>query len=582
MSQNPTTASLDHVLLKVGHLGEGRFRLGEEAGSAEFEGDAVDELFFLQNLGVLFIAAAIAAFIGRYARVPTIVAYIVAGLVVGPALGLVEMDHSLELIAEFGIALLLFLVGLELSFDKIKDVGKVAMAAGLGQVVFTAAGGFVLCYLLDFSVMESVFLATGLTFSSTVVVVKLLDQLGDLNRLYGRIAVGIFLVQDIVVIFALTFLTGFGEGEEMTAGNIALGVGKAFGGMGLICVAVLLASRYLLPRPFSWAARSPEVVFLWALCWCFMVVLGAEILGLSLEIGAFLAGISLAQLPYNDDLRRRVHPLMNFFVAVFFLTLGVQMEFGEAREAWMEALILALFVLIGNPLIFLFIITRLGYGQKTAFKTSVTVAQISEFSFIFAAMGVTAGLIGTRILSITALVGVITIVISAYMILQSEKLYTLVAKTGLLRLFKVSGVDAEDTASTGFDGHILVIGMNSFGRSIARALHEQGEQVLAVDTDHGKLADLPCATMIGNVEYESVLEEVGFKHARAVISALQIEDANQLLAYRCKEAGVPYAVHAFDASVVDDLVELDADYLMMPKVDGILSQRRELKREGLL
>jgi Kef-type K+ transport system membrane component KefB len=531
---------------------------------------------------VLFIAAALAAFAGRYARVPTIVAYILAGLMVGPALGLVEMDHSLELIAEFGIALLLFLVGLELSFAKIRDVGKVAVAAGLGQVVFTAAGGFLLCLLLDFTVMEAVFLATGLTFSSTVVVVKLLDQLGDLNRLYGRIAVGIFLVQDIVVIFALTFLTGFGEGEEMTTANIALGVGKAFGGMALLCGAVLLASRYLLPRPFGWAARSPEVIFLWALCWCFVVVLGAKVLGLSLEIGAFLAGISLAQLPYNDDLRRRVHPLMNFFVAVFFLTLGVQMEFGEAREAWFESLVLALFVLIGNPLIFLFIITRLGYARKTAFKTSVTVAQISEFSFIFAAMGVAAGLIGSRVLSITALVGIVTIVISAYMILQSEKLYKVVEKTGLLRLFSSSGEAGDEDEASGLQGHVLVIGMNSLGRKIARALHEQGETVLAVDTDHGKLEGLPCATMIGNVEYESVLEEAGFKRARAVVSALQIEDANQLLAYRCKEASVPYAVHAFDSSVVDDLVELDADYLMMPKVDGLLAQRRELRKEGIL
>lgn len=541
----------------------------------------VEELSFLRNLGLLFIAAAVVAFLGRFLRVPSIVSYILAGLLLGPTFGWVEVDHSLELIAEFGIALLLFLVGLELSFNKIKDVGKVAVAAGLGQVVFTAAGGFVICLLLDFTVMESVFLATGLTFSSTVVVVKLLDQLGDLNRLYGRIAVGIFLVQDIVVIFALTFLSGFGRGEEMTLASVSLGILKAFGGMGIICVAMLAAAKYILPKPFAWAARSPDVIFLWALCWCFLIVLSAEVLGLSLEIGAFLAGISLAQLPYNDDLRRRVHPLMNFFVAVFFLTLGAQMEFGDAREAWFESLVLAAFVLIGNPLIFLIIITRMGYAEKTAFKTSVTVAQISEFSFIFAAMGVTAGLIGARILSITALVGVITIVISAYMILQSERLYNILARLQVFRLFPTKGSQPEEKPAIERSGHIIVVGMNPLGRKIARRLHARREEVLAIDTDPGKLLDLPCETLIGNIEYKSVVEESGFERARLIISALQIEDANMLLAFRCREAGVPLAVHAFDASVVDDLLELEADYLMMPKVDGIVTQRQRLREEGI-
>jgi Kef-type K+ transport system membrane component KefB len=541
----------------------------------------VEELSFLRNLGLLFIAAAVVAFFGRFLRVPSIVSYILAGLLLGPAFGWVEVDHSLELIAEFGIALLLFLVGLELSFNKIKDVGKVAVAAGLGQVIFTAAGGFVICLLLDFTVMESVFLATGLTFSSTVVVVKLLDQLGDLNRLYGRIAVGIFLVQDIVVIFALTFLSGFGRGEEMTVASVTLGILKAFGGMGIICLAMLVAAKYILPKPFGWAARSPDVIFLWALSWCFLIVLSAELLGLSLEIGAFLAGISIAQLPYNDDLRRRVHPLMNFFVAVFFLTLGAQMEFGDAREAWFESLVLAAFVLIGNPLIFLIIITRMGYGEKTAFKTSVTVAQISEFSFIFAAMGVTAGLIGARILSITALVGVITIVISAYMILQSERLYNILARLKVFRLFPTKGSQPEEKPAVEKSGHIIVVGMNPLGRKIARRLHARGEEVLAIDTDPGKLVDLPGETLIGNIEYKSVVEESGFERARLIISALQIEDANMLLAFRCKEAGVPLAVHAFDASVVDDLLELEADYLMMPKVDGIVTQRQRLREEGI-
>ena len=223
------------------------------------------ELTLLLNLGFIVITAAVFAFLGKAIRMPSIVAYILAGITLGPVLGLVELSHSLELIAEVGIALLLFLVGLELSFAKIRDVGKVAIVAGLGQVVFTALGGLGLCLLLGFDFLSALFLSVALTFSSTVVVVKLLDQKGELGRLYGRIAVGIFLVQDLVVIGVLTLLTGLQVGGSFEIQAILIGLGKAIGGMLLLLAVTLLASRYVLPKPFAWAARSQDTSFIWAL-----------------------------------------------------------------------------------------------------------------------------------------------------------------------------------------------------------------------------------------------------------------------------------------------------------------------------
>lgn len=539
------------------------------------------EATLVQNLGWILVAATVCAFAGRFIRVPAIITYIIAGLLLGPVFMVVVVDEPLDLTAELGIALLLFLVGLELSIEKIRDVGKVAVAAGIGQVVFTAIGGYLVAWLLGFNVMEGVFLAIALTFSSTVVVVKLLDQKGDLNSLYGRIAVGIFLVQDIVVIFALTFLAGLGRNESMEASAIILGLLKAFGGMLVLLLFVLLVSRFVLARLLGWASRSPETILIWSICWCFLVVTGAELLHLSLEIGAFLAGISLAQLPYNDDLRRRVHPLMNFFVAVFFVTLGIQMEFGELSAHLTAGIILSLFVLIGNPLIFMIIITRMGYTEKTAFNTSVTVAQISEFSFIFVAMGVASGLIGSSILSVTAFVGVVTISVSAYMILYSDVLYRFCRNLGLLKLFK-SGPDNPEVPGTHKEGHIIVVGMNPLGRLLAQRLHKRGHDVLALDTDPVKLADLPCSTMIGNIEYASMQEDVDLPHASLLVSALHIEDTNNLLAYRCKQLDIPCAIHAFDTSVMQDLVELEADFLLTPRVDGAIKQIEWLRTKGVL
>jgi len=542
------------------------------------------ETALLRDLGVILLGATGVVLLARLVHIPSIVAFIVAGLVIGPGLGLVTLSEEVEILSEAGIALLLFIVGLELSLEKIRDVGRVAVVAGIGQVVFTALGGLLLCTALGFDLVEGMFIATALTFSSTVVVVKLLDQKGELNSVYGRIAVGIFLVQDMVVIVALTFLAGLGQPGDATAGQMLLGVVRAFLGMGLLLAISFAASRWVLPRLFASVAGSPETVFIWALTWCFLLVLGAEMLHLSLEIGAFLAGVSLAQLPYHGDLKHRAHPLMNFFIAVFFVSLGVQMEFGAAADIWFPAIVLSLFVLLGNPFIFLVLIARMGYGERTAFLTSVTVAQISEFSFILAAMGMSAGLIGGEVLSLIAIVGFVTIGLSAYMILYNHELYAWLSRTGLLRPFR-----APETGREGREGgsdhthedHVIVVGMNSLGRRIVEELHGDGVPVLALDIDPEKLEHLPCSTLLGNAEYTSVLEEAGLRKARLLVSALQIEDANRLLAYRARAAGVPAVIDAFDEYMERALDELGVAHLMNSRGAGVRTIVNELRKEGV-
>jgi Kef-type K+ transport system membrane component KefB len=541
----------------------------------------VDDLYLLRSLGYILIAAAVVVVAAARLRIPSIVAYLAVGLLLGPVTGLLTVGDAIHLIAEVGIALLLFLVGLELSLDKIRDVGRVAVLAGIGQVVFTAAGGLLIAMVLGFTLMEALFLGIALTFSSTVVVVKLLDQKKEIDALYGRMAVGIFLVQDLVVIVALTFLAGLGDPEALTAASMAGGLGRAFGGMALLLAAALLSARYLLPRLFAWVAGAPEPMLIWSLCWCFLFVLGAEVMELSLEIGAFVAGLSLAQLPYSHDLRRRVHPLMNFFLAVFFVSLGLQMEFGGAVQHALPALVLSLFVLVGNPFIFMLIITRAGYGERTSFLTSVTVAQISEFSFIFAAMGLASGLIDESILSLIGVVGVVTIAVSSYMILYNHELYELTSRWGILRFFRAPPNEPVEP-STRPSGHVVVVGMNALGRRLVHLLAERGETVVAVDTDPRKLDGLPATSVLGSADYYSVMEEAQLHNARLLISALQIEETNNLLAYWCRQHDVPSSIHAFDQSVVDDLRNIGVSHLMISKNTGVQRIAAELRREGVL
>ena len=542
---------------------------------------AADDYQLLLHLGFIVITAATFAFLGKLIRMPTIVGYILAGVVLGPLLKLIEIDDSLDLISELGIALLLFLVGLELSFEKIKDLGRVGLILGGCQVLLTAIGGTLVAYSIGFGLIEAIFLGGTVTFSSTVVVIKLLDQKGVMNRLYARISVALFLAQDIVVIGALTVLTGFGGSEPLTPMEMAINFSQAFGGMALLLTLALIAARYLLPKPFAWAARSPDTVFIWALCWCFLVVMLAHQFHLSVEIGAFLAGIAIAQLPIHEDLHRRLHPLMAFFIAVFLVTLGIKMDLSSFSRVWPAALGLSAFVLLIKPLIVFNILARIRFSEYTAFQTAVATGQVSEFAFILLALGATTGLIGADIVALGGLVGIITIALSSYLIIHSEALYRLFARTGVLRIFRAKQEDDVE-ALRHRKAHSIVVGMNALGREIVQQLTQRGERVLAIDTDPNKLEGLgPADILIGNVEYQSVVEEIGLREAKIVVSALQIEDTNHMLAYRCRSAGVPCAIHAFDMSVIDDLLDLDTTYLMMPAADGVVQQRKLMQQEGV-
>lgn len=539
------------------------------------------DTLFLQNLGTIVVSAAVLVMLGRLVRMPPIVVYLLAGVLIGPVMGWVEMSPALTLISETGIALLLFLVGLELSFDKIRSVGKVALIAGTGQVIFTATGGFLISLALGFGVKEAAFIGLGITFSSTVIAVKLLDEKKELDSHYGHIAVACSLVQSFLVILLLSVLAGLGD-EGGGAAGMVWNMSKAFGGVILMGAFAWAASRWILPKPFAWAARSPETAVIWSLTWCFLLILMARGLGLSLEIGAFLAGISLAQLPHNEDLHRRVHPLMNLFLAIFFVTLAVPISFDHLGGGWVAPLLLSGFVIVGNTTIYLLMIPYFGFSARTALLTGITGSQISEFSFILAAMGVAKGMIGIEIIGLMTVIGLLTMGGSAYLIRYNHRIADFLESRGCLKWFERKRHQEPDLHTAEWSGHVIVVGMNTLGREIVQRLHERGETVLAVDTDPRKLAGLASHTLLGSVEYLSVLQQVGLDRAKLLVSALQIEDANDLLAYRCQLAGVPSAIHVVDMSVVDNLLELGANYLMISKVDGVKAQSRTLREIGIL
>lgn len=550
------------------------------------------QFLILRDLGYVVLGAAIVLVLTRPLRMPPILAYIVAGLALGPLLHVLGASESLDRLSEIGVALLLFLVGLELSFEKVRGVGRVALVAGAAQVIITAAVGYAAARLLGFAPGASALLALAVTFSSTIVVVKQLDQRGDLDAVYGRIAVGVLLVQDVIVLIALTVLAALGAADAGAAsdgviesrlrdgGGLAGGVVRTVGGMAALGVVAFIAARYVA-RPFGWLARSFEALFIWSLCWCFLFILAAEALGLSVEIGAFIAGVSLAQLPYDRELRRRVQPLVSLFIAVFFVTLAARMELGAAAEHWLAALVLSLIVLLVKPVALMAIVPRLGYDERTSFLASVTLGQVSEFSFVLAGLGLAAGLLDEAALSLVGVIGVMTIGISSYVIMHGDVLYRRLVSTDALRLFHAVRSKAPSLERPPA-GHVIVVGMNALGRRIVRALLERGEPVVVIDTDPGKLEGMDVTVVLGNASDDTVLGEANIAEAKLLISTLQIEDANNLIAYRCRRLGIAVSIHAFDPALIDDLEQIGVDHMMVSKHDGIRRVAAALRGAGVI
>lgn len=536
---------------------------------------------FLENLGLIIIAAALFSLFGRRVRIPSIVAFLLAGLALGPVTGIVDESDSLKMLTESGIVLLLFLVGLELTVDRIREVGKVAIIAGTIQILVTSALGFAISTGLGFELLPAAILAAALTISSTVVVVTMLVEREESSSGHGQAAIGILLVQDIFVILLLTILTGLSGGETADAGAISIGLAKAFGGMLALMGLMLVSSRYLLPRPFAWADGSRETIFIWSLSWCFVVVMAGHFFHLSHEIGAFLAGVSLAQLSHSHDLQRRVRPLMNFFVAVFFVTLGIGMQIDVPAPVWGKAIILTLFVIAGKFIIILLIAAQLRFDAKRAVFTALLLTQISEFSFILASVASESGLPVGDTGALLGLVGMMTITLSSLIIGFRESILSFLVKRGFLRRFHLPP-GSDDKPGKERSGHVIIIGMNTLGRELARRLTERGETVVATDTDLFKLRDLPCETVQGDAESPAVLREAGLEKAKLLVSTMHIESTNDLLAFRCRVAGIPAAIHAVNLREVTNLLDMEVAYMMSPKVDGIHLQNAELLRRGMI
>ena len=433
---------------------------------------------------LLLIAAAVSAVAVRF-RQPVLIAYIVVGIFVGPAgFSLVTAHDQIDLLAQVGITVLLFVVGLKLDLRHIRHIGAVALATGLGQLAFTILFGFVIILALGKGWMEALYVAVALTFSSTIIIVKLLSDKRELDSLHGRIAVGFLIVQDLAVVIAMMVMSGLGGVDDAPAagGSLALMLLARLGGAALLLFVLM---RYVLPRIVHTLARSQELLLVFAVAWGTALAALGEYAGFSKEAGAFLAGFSLASTAYREAISARLASIRDFLLLFFFLDLGSKLDFSTLGDETVSALVLSLFVLIGNPLIVMAIMGYMGYRKRTGFLAGLTVAQISEFSIIFVAMGISLGHIGAGALGLTTLVGLVTIALSSYMILYSHQLYAWIAPWhGVFeRRHPFRELAVEHAQRDGARADVVVFGLGRYGSRLAHTLMQQGIHVVGVDFD---------------------------------------------------------------------------------------------------
>jgi Kef-type K+ transport system membrane component KefB len=541
----------------------------------------VEHADLLSSVGLCVSVAAVLAFAAHRLRQPLLLAYLLAGVLIGPQIGLrlVDDQKSIETVSEIGLILLLFIIGLELDLNKLLAAGKPVLVAGILQVPLCAALGLAFFLPLrasagtgDFSLL---YVAVCLAMSSTMIVVKLLYDKFELDTLPGRVTLGVLVFQDIWAMVVL------GVQPNLQQPEIATLFGSL--GKGVLLVAVsFLVSKTVLPRLFRSVAKMPELVLVGSLAWCFIVAGAASAAGLSREMGALIAGISISTFPYNMDVVAKVVSVRDFFVTLFFVALGMQIPMPTAGVVG-YALLAAAFLMASRFAVVFPILHAFGLGHRASLLPSVNLAQMSEFSLVIASIGVTYQHIGQETVSVLIFVFVFTAVASTYMIGYSHPLQEVLArwlrKAGVRDLDAVAHEPPAVPARAGKD--VVLLGffveasalIHEYELSADAGRYPVLDRLLVIDFNpqvHAELKRRGIACLYGDVSHMETLRHADIHAASLVVSTipdsiLKGTDNRRLLKQArrvCPRAKVIVTANRTASAL--ELYEAGADYVFVP------------------
>lgn len=523
----------------------------------------MEPIFF--QLAAILLIAFIVSYIVRVLKQPVVIGYILAGILISPFL--IKFGATIEIIDVFskiGIAFLLFIVGLHLNPKVIKEIGAQSLVVGLAQMILTFGLTFVISFfLLNFDVITSSYIGIALAFSSTIIIMKLLSDKHQLDSLYGKLSIGILIIQDLVAVAVLMFVSS----TTYLNGSSFAFKGLLFGGA--VIVILFLLGFFVLPKVLKSVARSQELLFLFSICWCFLLAALFSYLGFSLEIGALLAGIILSLSPYSTEISSKIRPLRDFFIIIFFIILGLNIQISSLSSIIYNAVIFSAIVLIVKPIILMTFMAMFKYTKRTNFLLGITLGQISEFSLIVLTLGVAVGHISVEILYTLTLTLVITIFASSYMIIYSNKFYKKMYK--FASLFERKRIKKSRKIKKYYDS--ILFGYNRTGFSILKTLKKLKKKYLVVDFNPDTITNLnkfrvPC--LYGDVDDPELLNELPLDKVGLVVSTIPDFETNFLLIETIRLVN-PDAVLICRAHTVDDALELytkGADYVLTPHFLG--------------
>jgi len=523
----------------------------------------------LVDLGLSIVAATVLAYVARLLKQPILLAYIGAGLLIGPpGLGLVHNERTIAELAELGLAFLMFIVGLEIDLKKLVSSGRTGLLVGIAQVVSCALLAVGAMWLLGYRGLPVLYLGVASAFSSTMIVVKLLADQSELDTVDGRITLGILLVQDVLAIVVLALQPNL---QQPSFGPIGVSL---LSGLGLVAVA-LAAARFLLPPLFQWAAKSPEIVLISAISWCLLIGYLAILANFSIAMGALIAGVTLSALPYTLDVVAKISALRDFFVTLFFVALGMQLELG-APAVLVAAAVLSAVVVVSRFLTVGPLLAALGYGPRVGTLSSLALAQTGEFALVIATVGLALGQIESDVASIIALTLVVTATLSTYMLMARHR----IAQDCMAVLRRV-GVREGAVASANADpGHVAPeVVLLGFHRVASALLHElqyrmSGHRFVVVDFSpevFRRLRQMNVPVVYGDISHLDTLAHAGVESARVVISTVSddflrgTDNATLLRQVRRLNTAARVIVSAETLDRARALYAAGADYVVLPR-----------------
>ncbi len=535
---------------------------------------------FLEFTSIVLLATCISLLM-RILKQPLVVGYIFTGILIGPQFfDLLHTKDYIELFSKIGITILLFIVGLNLSPRVIKEVGKVSVIGGLGQIFLTAVIGWGISVLLGIDTLQSLYIGIALSFSSTIIILKLLSDKGDLQKLSGKISIGFLLIQDLVAIAILMFVSSFTVTNTPDVTSLLLLIfAKALA----VFFVLYLISYYILPKAVHYMASSQELLFLFSITWGLGLASVFYLLGFSVEVGALVAGVALSFTPFADGIASRLKPLRDFFIVLFFILLGSEMVLGTISQIFFPAIVLSLFVLIGKPLIVFLLMNLLGYKTRPSFQTSVNLAQISEFSLILATLGLTAGHLDKEIVSLITLTALITIAGSTYLVLYSDSIYPRIEK--LLKSLeynknkKAMAVDEEEH-------DLILFGFDNVGHDFIEAFSKLEKNYVVVDLNPAliqQMEELQVPYKYGDAQDAEFLDELNLKKIKLCVSTIPEFKVNSLLLKKIRHANSEaiVIVRSHEAFEAKELYKLGATYVVMPHYLGAKYATSMISRLGL-